>query len=373
LSGVFSYIWNLVSPFVFGFIIAYCINIPVAWLEIKLRKIEKNWVKKAARPFSIIIVLGVFVGSIALGLMKIIPMIIENAKMLISEMPGYINSGIRELNRLPYAEELGFDKLYDLDISVFLQDFIPGASEVGKTVTGVFSGLFAAFLTVVATIYFLIEYNTIKSFIKRIICSHSPRRQEPALKYIRLADFSFRKFISCQFIDALILGTIVMIEFTFMKTPYAVTLGIMLGICNMIPYFGAIFGSALATFIMWATNDFKIALITAIMLLITQQIDGNFINAKIMGDSFKISPVMIVIAITVGGATGGIMGMIFAIPVVNVLKTILEEYIQAKEKQRAEQRAELAEIARLAEAQGTASEAVAGEIHPPITAKRRRP
>jgi predicted PurR-regulated permease PerM len=124
---------------------------------------------------------------------------------------------------------------------------------------------------------------------------------------------------------------------------------------------------------MWATNDFKIALITAIMLLITQQIDGNFINAKIMGDSFKISPVMIVIAITVGGATGGIMGMIFAIPVVNVLKTILEEYIQAKEKQRAEQRAELAEIARLAEAQGTASEAVAGEIHPPITAKRRRP
>jgi predicted PurR-regulated permease PerM len=77
------------------------------------------------------------------------------------------------------------------------------------------------------------------------------------------------------------------------------------------------------------------AIITAIVLLITQQLDGNFINPKIMGTSFKVSPVLVIIGITVGGAIGGVPGMILAIPVVNVLKTVLEEYIQTKEKKRA--------------------------------------
>ncbi|MCL1904449.1 MAG: AI-2E family transporter [Oscillospiraceae bacterium] len=127
-----------------------------------------------------------------------------------------------------------------------------------------------------------------------------------------------------------------MIQFTIMRSPYAVTLGLMLGVMNIIPYFGSIIGSMIAVFIVWATSGVKSALIVAIMLLITQQIDGNFINPRIMGSSFKISPVLVIIAITIGGAIGGIMGMLFAIPVANVLKTIIEEYLNTKEHQRAQ-------------------------------------
>jgi predicted PurR-regulated permease PerM len=76
------------------------------------------------------------------------------------------------------------------------------------------------------------------------------------------------------------------------------------------------------------------AVAAAIMLVIMQQLDGNFINPRIMGSSFKISPVVVIIAITIGGSLGGVLGMIFAIPVANVLKTILEEYIATKEQQR---------------------------------------
>jgi predicted PurR-regulated permease PerM len=125
-----------------------------------------------------------------------------------------------------------------------------------------------------------------------------------------------------------------MIAFTIMGSPYAVTMALLLGVLNIIPYFGSIVGSAICVFIVWATSGFQTALVVAVTLLIIQQIDGNFINPRIMGTSFKISPVLVIIAITIGGAIGGILGMIFAVPVANVLKTVLEEYIQNKESLR---------------------------------------
>jgi predicted PurR-regulated permease PerM len=332
LTGIFSYIMGIINPFFFGFVIAYCINIPVSWLEKKINKIKWRWIRKASRPISIIVNLLVLLGTIAFGLINIIPMIYDNARQLIAEMPGYIDAGIKAVKQLPLTDELGIAaRLSEIDILSVWNSFMPEADAVTQMATGFFSGLFTAFLTVVATVYFLFEYNKVKEFIKRLIRAHNPKRQRPALKYIRLIDSSFRKFLTCQFLDSLILGTMTMIGFTVMGSQYAVTLGLLLGAMNIIPYFGSIVGSVIAVFIIWATSGLDTAIVVAIMLLVMQQIDGNFINPKIMGTSFKISPVLIIIAITIGGAIGGVIGMIFSIPVVNVLKTVLEEYIQTKE------------------------------------------
>jgi len=334
LTGMFGYITGIINPFIFGFVIAYCINIPVSWLENKLKKLKPKWLQKGARPISIFANLIVLIGFIVFGLMNLIPMIIDNVRQLIEEMPGYIDLGLRTVRQFPFSGELGIDAWIDELNIEDVTGFLPDVNSVPGWVEGFFSGVFTTFLTIVATLYFLAEYNKVKEFIKRLIRAHSPKRQRPVLKYIRLVDTSFRKFITCQFLDSLILGTITMIQFTIMGSQYAVTLGLMLGIMNIIPYFGSIVGSVIATFIIWATSGLDTAIIVAIMLLVTQQIDGNFINPKIMGSSFKISPVVVIIAITIGGALGGIMGMIFAIPVANVLKTILEEYVKTKEKQR---------------------------------------
>lgn len=333
-AGLFTYISGIIRPFIFGFIIAYCINIPVSWLERKLCKLKLNWLRKAARPISIVVNLVLLIGFIAFGLWNLIPMIVDNVQQLIAELPGYVQSGIHELRRLPFANELGLDvRLDSLNVEDILS-FLPEPQDMLGMATGFFSGVFTVFLTIVATVYFLAEYNKVRRFIKRLIRAHSPKRQKPVLKYIRLVDFSFRKFLTCQFLDALILGTITMIEFTIIGSPYAVTLGLMLGAANIIPYFGAILGSIIAVFIIWATEGVRLAIIVAVMLLITQQIDGNLIGPRIMGTSFKISPVLVIIALTIGGAIGGVMGMLFAIPVANVLKTILEEYVVTKEKER---------------------------------------
>jgi predicted PurR-regulated permease PerM len=373
-TGLFAYIMGLIRPFFLGFIVAYCINIPVSWFEKKLKKlackskepqvsgakaakaeqaakvkkikvgkeeipeeVSNRLLYKMARPISMLVTLSLLVGFIAFGLMSIIPMIYANVRQLVEEVPGYVESGIEAANNLPFVDELGLDEMLE-DLSV--EDFLAIFSEVNFTsVTQIagslFSGIFTAFLTIIATLYFLAEYNNVKKFIKRLIRAHSPRRQKPVVKYIRLVDFSFRKFISCQFLDSLVLATITMVAFTIMGSEYAVTLALMLGVLNVIPYFGSIVGSAVAVFIIWATSGLNMAIIAAISMMVIQQIDGNFINPKIMGASFKISPVLVIIAITVGGAIGGVLGMIFAIPVANVLKTILSEYIEVKEDLRA--------------------------------------
>jgi predicted PurR-regulated permease PerM len=137
-----------------------------------------------------------------------------------------------------------------------------------------------------------------------------------------------------QTIDGLILGTIVTIELYILRSPYALVLGIMLGIVNYIPYFGSIIGSAVAVVVIAFTQGIPMAAIAAAVLLITQQIDGNIIQPKLMGSSFALSPLLIIISVTVGGALAGVFGMIIAIPIVAVLKDIFESIVIYNEKRK---------------------------------------
>jgi predicted PurR-regulated permease PerM len=338
-------ILSIISPFLIGFVVAFCINIPVSWLEHKILKIRFKWVKKIARSVSVLVILAIVIFIIVLGVSLFIPMVYENVSELVRLMPDYIDQAVRSVQRIPLVQTTGFAEQLD----VFLEDGVSFEGVLGMfggeridfvgvgtgVAQGLFSGLFTTILTVVSTIYFLLEYNRMRDFFKRLISSiGNEKRRTKMLKYVRLIDLSFRKFISCQVLDSIILGTIVTIEFFLLGSSYALVLGIMLGMLNIIPYFGSIFGSIIATLIIMFEQGWEIGIITAIILLITQQIDGNFINPKIMGTSFKISPVLVIIAITIGGAIGGVPGMIFGVPAMNVLKTLLEEYVEKKEKQK---------------------------------------
>ncbi|MDR2532307.1 MAG: AI-2E family transporter [Oscillospiraceae bacterium] len=330
----FGRIIGIISPFIAGFVIAFCLNIPVSWLELKIRKIKFKWVRKIARSASILIVLAIVIFIIALGLSLLIPMIFNNIAQLAELIPTYYEQALTFIERLPFADTLGLtEQIQALREGETFEGFEFDLAGGWLVAQGLFSGLFTTILTIVSTIYFLLEYNRMRDFFKRLIgVIGSDKKRGATLKYVRLVDLSFRKFISCQVLDSLILATITTILFFVLESSYALVLGILLGVLNIIPYFGSIFGSIIASLIMAFDRGLEIAVITAIILLIVQQIDGNYINPKIMGTSFKVSPVLVIIAITIGGAIGGVPGMIFAIPVVNVLKTILEEFIENREK-----------------------------------------
>ncbi|MCL2844063.1 MAG: AI-2E family transporter [Chitinivibrionia bacterium] len=338
LAQTIGRIVGILSPFILGFVIAYCINIPVSFLERIIKSVIKSrklrYIEKFARVISILITGVGLIFLLVFGLRGFIPMIYENAMQLVKLMPGYIEQGLHLIKDIPYAEQLGINEM----IAPLMEtrpwtNFELNLGGGLRIAQNFFSGIFFVILSIISAIYFLAEYEKIKAFFHRVIkIIPSGEKQKATLKYVRLVDDSFRKFLTGQSLDSLILATITTTQFFFLGSPYPFVLGLMLGVANIVPYFGSIFGSMLAVFITFFSNGWETALLTAIILLITQQFDGYFINPRIMGTSFKLSPIIVIIAITVGGALGGVAGMIFAIPVVNVLKTVMDEFLETREK-----------------------------------------
>ena len=122
---------------------------------------------------------------------------------------------------------------------------------------------------------------------------------------------------------------------SIMGVKYAVLLGFMIGLFNMIPYFGAIIAVIIATLITLLTGGFWQALTMVIVVTILQQVDANIINPKIIGTSLKISPLLVIFGVTVGGAYFGVWGILLAVPLIAVLKLFIIDYIEYKNKLKA--------------------------------------
>ena len=115
---------------------------------------------------------------------------------------------------------------------------------------------------------------------------------------------------------------------SIMGVKYAVILGMFIGLFNLIPYFGAIIAVLISVFITLITGGVAQAVEMAIVVIALQQIDANIINPKIVGDSVKISPLLVIFAVTVGGAYFGVMGMFLAVPVAALIKLIMDDIIE---------------------------------------------
>ena len=145
-----------------------------------------------------------------------------------------------------------------------------------------------------------------------------------------------KNFQEYRKIDAVVVGILTTIAMSIMQIKYAPLLGFIIGLFNIIPYVGAIIAVAIAIVITLITGGFSQALWMAIVVIILQQIDANIINPKIVGNSLKISPLLVMFAITVGGAYFGMLGMFLAVPVAAVLKILVEDFIKYKDKKREE-------------------------------------
>ena len=122
----------------------------------------------------------------------------------------------------------------------------------------------------------------------------------------------------------------------FLGVKYAVLLGIMIGLFNLIPYFGAIIAVIISTIITLITGGFYQAIWMIVIVTILQQIDANIINPKIVGESLKISPLLVIFAVTIGGAYFGILGMFLAVPIAAVLKLFISDFIDYKNAKKQE-------------------------------------
>lgn len=337
INGLSAF-FKILTPFFYGFILAYLLNIPCSSIEKKFKKSRYKFFSNRSRGISVLMVYTLFVLIIVLAMNVIIPILQSNLTDFIQNFSSYYNKAYSFLKDLP-LENYGIssDWVDDVFAKVTWRDLLEGIGLKDilsslNVVFGLTSYIFNLFLTVVSSIYFLLEVDNVKSYAKHLINLFlTEKRRAVVIRYSHIVNDSFRKYIVCQLLDSCILGSITTIEFMLLGSDYALALGVMLAVFNIIPYFGSIFGSIVAVIVMALTNGIGNAAITAVVLLITQQTDGNIIQPRLMGTSFSLSPALIIIGITVGGAAGGIWGMIIAIPIVNILKSILNDIVAHKE------------------------------------------
>ena len=327
---------SVIMPFIMGIIVAYLFYKPVSFLE---KFLNKNKItSKISRPASVFITYIVAILLVVILINVVVPPIKESTVDLVSDLPTYIKMAKDYINKSPedsILKQVNIDeiekKVQSFDVTTLFS--VEKIIEYANKVIGVFGVIFNIFVTIIISIYILLQRRDIKEFLKKLgkALFEAPTYRRVS-KYFKESNKIFLNFIYCQILDGIIIGILASIAMSIIGVKYSVLLGFCIGLFNIIPYFGAIIAICAAVLVTIFTGGIKQAAIMAVTVIILQQIDANIINPKILGDGLKISPILVIFAVTIGGEFFGVMGMFLAVPVIAIIKLIIMDFIQIRQK-----------------------------------------
>ena len=335
IVGAFKWFFGVISPFFFGFLVAYILDIPCSGIQRLIMKSKHEFLCKNKKTISVITVYILAAFIVYLALRIIVPSLYNSITYFASNFSRYYNSAQEFIDYLNNLELVNFDISIDKIMQNVREFSIQQLPSSFNALLNFSNGILNGFLTLISSVYILLEKENFNRYLNRLMKAFmSESVYLTFVKYGSNLNHNLKQYFYTQTIDSCILGVVATIELFLLKSPYALFIGIMLAIVNYIPYFGSIFGTLLTIVIVAFTQNITTAIIAAIVLLITQQIDANIIQPRLMSGSFSLSPLLVIISITIGGALSGILGMILAIPIVAVMKEILEEIIVICEKRK---------------------------------------
>lgn len=341
----FGTFFRILKPFLAGLLISYILFMPCKKIEGALEKSKLKFVKKRARGLSVIATYIIFILIIIIIINCIFPVLKESVVELVSNIPGYYETLVSKYKELPEDSVLKNDiikdkmtELSNIDMKQFLSINNEKIIEYVKNIINIFSGIFDVFVSIIVSVYILLQRTAIMRFLRRFArAMFKKNTYEVVNKYFTKANEVFFTFISSQLLDAVIVGILTTVAMLIIKVKYAPLIGFTIGLFNMIPYIGAIVAVGIGILITFITGGLGKAIAMAIVVIILQQIDANIINPKIIGVSLEVSPLLVIFSVTVGGAYFGIIGMFLGVPIAVVIKTILNDWIENKNKFRDEQ------------------------------------
>lgn len=313
-----------------GGLIAYILYLPTRKTEKIIEKSKIKVIKDKARPISVIIIYILILTILIIGTKFVVPKIYESVIELINSSQGYITDIINKFSSLPEDSFLKKDFLEQAIAKLKQIDIM----QVINYLSGIFSvatSLLNVFVAIVVSIYVLTARGKLVRSLKRfIVAVFKTKTAEQIIKYFENSNEYFFKFLSSQVLDGIVVGVLTSIAMSILGVKYAVLLGFFIGLFNLIPYFGAIFAVAISAVITLVTGGIAQAIWMLIIVIILQQIDANIINPKIVGGSLKLSPLLVIFAVAVGGAYFGVLGMFLGPPVAAIIKLIVSDFIDYK-------------------------------------------
>ena len=336
MSGLNTF-FGVISPFLIGIFLAYILYMPSRKFEELYGRTKIKFISKRARGLGVITVYLIVIIAISILCAVILPIVFESITDFFSSIPHYVENAINAYNNLPedsiLKSQLVQDEIQNLQ-NIDIKQYLNVEAILGYVVNaiGAIFSIVDIFIAIIVSVYILIDRRKILAFFKRLAGAIFKERIYRNIdKYFNDSNEIFFKFVASQFLDAIVVGILVSIAMTIMGVRYAPLLGFFIGLFNMIPYVGAIIATVISAIITLITGGLSQTIWMLIVVIILQQIDANIINPKIVGKSLKISPLLVLFAVTFGGAYFGILGMFLAVPVIAVIKILLDDFIKYRE------------------------------------------
>lgn len=335
ILDLLSKIFSVLTPIIWGVIIAFLINPVMVTTEklfknktkIKVKK-KRNILRVISVTISSIVFLGVVIGIIAV----IIPELITSMNDIISNISSLVSTSQEWINKMfanfPKAAEFISEKLVafgtDLGkLQPMLENILSGAIGFVNIVKNFVLGF-------ILSIYLLFNKETLIAQVKKILYANLKKSTcQKLLSFADQANKTFSGFISGKIIDSLIIGIICFIVLTIINMPYNILISVIVGVTNVIPFFGPFIGAVPSAFLILLVEPRKVIwLLLAILLL--QQFDGYVLGPKILGDSTGLPALWVMISLFIGGGMFGFFGMLLAVPAFALIYSLVRSAVENK-------------------------------------------
>jgi len=341
-----SWVADLISPLLLGFVLALVFNVPLRFIEPHLfKKRSSPKQQKARRPLaiflSLLLVFGIFVGIAVL----VVPELIDAVTVVASSvMNGLDQMAIFEstvdFSRLPFGKQIA---QIDIDWLQLKNNLDTWLKQLGTTIMdsaadtlgNIASSLIDGVIGIVFAIYILANKEKLKRQACRLIRVWLPQKIGSWIVHVSsVCSNTFRMFIAGQTIEAVILGGLCCIGMLILRIPYAPMVSALVGVMALIPYVGAWIAAIAGAFMILTVNPFK-AVVFIIFLLALQQVEGNLIYPRVVGAKINLPAMWVLAAITIGGNLAGPIGMLLGVPAASAAYALLKEATEWREKQKA--------------------------------------
>lgn len=342
-------LFDLILPVIFGAILAYLLTPTLNWMETKIlipvvQKLKCKDIDKAKKPIrfiGIILTSVIYILIIYLIIHMLLSQIIPSLENLVSNYEKYIDNFLIWINKVfseyPEIEEYAINLVdkYTMELVSFINDTIlTKSSELIKTVSlsviNILGVLWDFVIGFIISIYLLASKERFANQSKKIIYALWKRdKANIIINNFRFAHNTFIGFVTGKVVDSIIIGCLCFAGTSILQTPYAALVSVIIGVTNVIPFFGPFLGAipcSILILVVDVAHPLNV-LYFAIFILILQQVDGNLIGPKILGDSTGLSSFWVIFAITIFGGLFGIPGMIFGVPVFAIIHAAIKSHV----------------------------------------------
>ena len=348
VSGIFSSVSGILRPFIIAAIFAYIVNGPMMFFE---RLFGRLTDKKKPRPVlkRVLAIIAAWVASLAvlvLFFVIIVPDVKISITTLINNLPSYFESlkafiaALAEKYQLDISYLNSFmnfqvtaDGIMEI-IDKYSDALIPQLANIANISVQIGSFIADVIIAIIISVYLLFSKETLIAQLKKVLYALFSRKlADVSVRVARETHRTFSGFINGKLLDSLIIGILCFIGMSILKFEYALLISFIVGVTNVIPFFGPMFGAVPSVLLLLMIDPWH-ALWFAVFIFALQQLDGNVIGPKILGDSTGLPALWVMFAILVGGALWGVAGMFVGVPLFAVIykfsKEIFENLLKKK-------------------------------------------